>query len=294
MSFFHKNKNIAGKTPLEMPLINKVIKKGVLSKEENKPALPYEETHTLSPLGFLVVVVNEGQDGAIVKIVYDGGGAACFSCRGKGTASNDVYEVLGLSNTKKHVVMSSIPLSCWPKIKKSLEERFSISPWAKGLGILVTIDSVCGVSTYKFLSNTRSLEEGKGEKTMEPIQKKNDYEIIMAIVNDGFTDLVMDAAKKAGARGGTILTAHGTGNKDIEKFFGVVITPEKQIVMILVPKTIKDAVIASIYKEVGINTKGQGIAFSIPASDVVGIVEPNQANPEEAKVESSDAPTEGK
>jgi nitrogen regulatory protein PII len=95
----------------------------------------------------------------------------------------------------------------------------------------------------------------------------------MAIVNDGFTDLVMDAAKKAGARGGTILTARGTGNKDIEKFFGVVITPEKQIVMILVPKAIKDKVIESIYKEVGINTKGQGIAFSFPAADVVGIVD---------------------
>jgi nitrogen regulatory protein PII len=294
MGIFSKGKKILSKSPLENVLGNKNSKKAVLSKDDSKPALPYEQTHTLSPLGFLVVVVNEGQDGAIVKIVYDGGGAACFSCRGKGTASNDVYEVLGLSNTKKHVVMSAIPLTSWPMIKKELVERFAISQWAKGLGILVNIDSVCGISTYKFLSNSRSLEEGKGVKTMEPIQKKDDYEIIMAIVNDGFTDLVMDAAKKAGARGGTILTAHGTGNKDIEKFFGVVITPEKQIVMILVPKAIKDAVIASIYKEVGINTKGQGIAFSIPASDVVGIVEPNTSNPDEAKVEASNTPIEEK
>ena len=65
---------------------------------------------------------------------------------------------------------------------------------------------------------------------------------------------------------------HGTGNTDIAKFFGVVITPEKQIVVILVPKAIKDKVIESIYKEVGINTKGQGIAFSFSCSDVVGIV----------------------
>lgn len=294
MGIFGKNKKIISESPLGNVLGNKNSKKTVLSKNESKPALPYEQTHTLSPLGFLVVVVNEGQDGAIVKIVYDCGGAACFSCRGKGTASNDVYEVLGLSNTKKHVIMSAIPLTSWPAIKKELIERFAVSQWAKGLAILIDIDSVCGVSTYKFLTNSRSLEEGKGVKTMEPIQKKSDYEIVMVIVNDGFTDLVMDAAKKAGARGGTILTAHGTGNKDIEKFFGVVITPEKQIVMILVPKAIKDAVIASIYKEVGINTKGQGIAFSTPASDVVGIVEPNANNPEEAEVETSSAPLEEK
>ena len=112
---------------------------------------------------------------------------------------------------------------------------------------------------------------------MEEINKNDNYEMIMAIVNDGYTDLVMDAAKKAGARGGTVLTARGTGNKDIEKFFGVVITPEKQIVMILVPKDMKDAVIASIYKECGINTKGQGIAFAMPVSDVIGIVAPSPA-----------------
>ena len=71
---------------------------------------------------------------------------------------------------------------------------------------------------------------------------QKDYQMVMAIVNNGFTDLVMNAAKNAGARGGTIMTAHGTGNKEIEKFFGVVVTPEKEIVMILVPSAIKDQV----------------------------------------------------
>lgn len=115
------------------------------------------------------------------------------------------------------------------------------------------------------------------------IEKKDDYELVMAIVNDGFTDLVMDAAKKAGARGGTILTARGTGNKDIANFFGVVITPEKQIVMILVPRDIKDTVISRIYRDVGINTKGQGIAFAMPVTDVVGIVE---HRPDDEEVET--------
>lgn len=109
------------------------------------------------------------------------------------------------------------------------------------------------------------------------VKNKKDYSVIFAIVNNGFTDLVMTAAKAAGARGGTIITARGTGNKSMEKFFGVLITPEKEIVMILVPKKIKDAVLLSINKEAGINTKGQGIAFSLPVSDVVGIYEETSA-----------------
>ncbi|OPZ37258.1 MAG: hypothetical protein BWY98_00186 [Tenericutes bacterium ADurb.BinA155] len=105
---------------------------------------------------------------------------------------------------------------------------------------------------------------------------QKDYQMVMAIVNTGFTDLVMIAAKGAGARGGTVMTAHGTGNKDIEKFFGVVVTPEKEIVMILVPTAIKDNVLLAINKEAGMDTKGQGIAFAMPVEDVVGIVTDQQ------------------
>jgi len=241
-------------------------------KEAKETSKAYEDTHALDRLEFLIVIVNEGQDGAIVKILTDNNASVAFSSHGKGTASSDLYEVFGLSNNNKHVVSSVIKESSWPAIREGLIERFAISNYAKGVALLVDIDSVCGVSAYKFLTNTRTLGEGKGVISVENIDKKDGYQVVMVIVNDGFTDLVMDAAKKAGARGGTILTARGTGNTDIAKFFGVVITPEKQIVVILVPKTIKDKIIESIYKEVGINTKGQGIAFSFPCSDVVGIV----------------------
>jgi nitrogen regulatory protein PII len=268
MSFFNQKTELA-----------KILKN---PKKETGPFVPYEKTHRLEKLGFVIVVVNENQASAIVDILDNAGSSASFICRGKGTASNDVYEVLGIANNTKHVVMSPMKMSSWPAAKKGLEERFAVSNMAKGLAVLVELDSVCGVSTYKFLTDSRGLENDKGEPAMENIEKKDNYEVVMVIVNDGFTDLVMDAAKKAGARGGTILTARGTGNKDIEKFFGVVITPEKQIVMILVPKDIKDAVIEGIYKEVGINTKGQGIAFSFPAADVIGIVE---SKPEDKQVE---------
>jgi nitrogen regulatory protein PII len=278
--------------PEAKPLEEKKAAFPLEKKEVKEAPKSYEDTHALDRLEFLIVIVNEGQDGAIVKILTDNNASVAFSSHGKGTASSDLYEVFGLSNNNKHVVFSVIKESAWPAIRAGLKERFAISNYAKGVALLVDIDSVCGVSAYKFLTNTRTLGEGKGVISVENIDKKDDYQVVMAIVNDGFTDLVMDAAKKAGARGGTILTAHGTGNTDIAKFFGVVITPEKQIVMILVPKTIKDKVIESIYKEVGINTKGQGIAFSFPCSDVVGIVSDAKpvGNPAETPSNMQNAP----
>lgn len=99
--------------------------------------------------------------------------------------------------------------------------------------------------------------------------EKNGHELIICIVNNGFTDLVMDAARKEGARGGTIFHGRGTGNPEMEKFFGISISPEKEIVIILVEAEIKEAVLKAVNKAAGLETNGKGIAFSLPVSDVV-------------------------
>ena len=100
---------------------------------------------------------------------------------------------------------------------------------------------------------------------------KYSHEVIFCIVNAGFSDAVMEAAKEFGARGGTVINARGTASKEAETFFHITIQPEKEIVMILVPKKIKDDVLHALYKEVGLDTAGQGIAFSVPVDSVVGI-----------------------
>ncbi len=103
------------------------------------------------------------------------------------------------------------------------------------------------------------------------MENQQQFEVIFCIVNNGFTDLVMKTAKENGAKGGTIMTARGTGNKDTEAFYGIIIQPEKEIVMILVSSDIKDAILHALYNEVGMQTPGQGIAFSLPVSNVVGV-----------------------
>jgi nitrogen regulatory protein PII len=99
----------------------------------------------------------------------------------------------------------------------------------------------------------------------------HEHELIICIINNGFTDLVMDAARKQGAKGGTIFHGRGTGNPDMEKFFGISISPEKEIVIILVTNDIKEAVLKAVNKAAGLETNGKGIAFSMPVSDVVGV-----------------------
>ena len=98
-----------------------------------------------------------------------------------------------------------------------------------------------------------------------------DHEVIICIVNAGFADSVMDAAKEFGARGGTVIHARGTANSEAVRKFEIPVSPEKEMVMILVPAEIKDDILHALYRAVGLKTPGQGIAFSMPVDAVVGL-----------------------
>jgi len=92
------------------------------------------------------------------------------------------------------------------------------------------------------------------------------YELIICIVNAGFSQNVAEAARKAGARGGTVVKGRGTANPEAEEFFNISIQPNKELVLILVAEDIKDDVMRAIYKDSGLPTDGQGIAFSVPVT----------------------------
>ena len=102
--------------------------------------------------------------------------------------------------------------------------------------------------------------------------KTNNHEVIFAIVNSGFAEEVMDVARENGARGGTILNARGAAGEEAAAFFGITLHAEKEILMIVVEKSIRDNILNAIYKQMGMGKKAQGIAFSLPVSDVAGLV----------------------
>ncbi|MBO6054408.1 MAG: hypothetical protein J6P31_02705 [Oscillospiraceae bacterium] len=97
------------------------------------------------------------------------------------------------------------------------------------------------------------------------------YEAVFCIVNVGFSDTVMDAARKAGAGGGTILKGRGTAGREAEELFKIHVQPEKELVMLLVPAEIKDKVLRALYDAVGLDSAGQGIAFSLPVERTIGL-----------------------
>ena len=100
----------------------------------------------------------------------------------------------------------------------------------------------------------------------------NNHEVIFAIVNSGYAEDAMEVAREQGVRGGTILNARGVAREAEAAFFGITIHAEKEILMMVVEKEIRDNVLNALYKQLGMDKKAQGIAFSLPVSDVAGLV----------------------
>ena len=101
--------------------------------------------------------------------------------------------------------------------------------------------------------------------------KTREHQMVVCIVNAGYSETVMYAARLVGVRGGTVIHGRGTANGEAEKLFGIVVQPDKDIIMIIVKNDIKDEVLTAINKAAGLDTNGQGIAFSLPVDRTIGI-----------------------
>ena len=109
----------------------------------------------------------------------------------------------------------------------------------------------------------------------------NNHEVIFAIVNAGYAEDAMHVAREAGVRGGTIISGRGVAREEEATFFGITIHAEKEILMMVVEKNIRDQVLHALYKQMGMQKKAQGIVFSLPVSDVAGLAKPVEEKTEE-------------
>ena len=110
--------------------------------------------------------------------------------------------------------------------------------------------------------------------------KTENHEVIFAIVNAGYGEEAMAVARENGARGGTILNARGVAREQEAAFFGINMHPEKEILMLVVEKEIRDNILNALYQRMGMDKKAQGIAFSLPVSDAAGLVKPQKETEE--------------
>ncbi len=185
---------------------------------------------------------------------------------GLGTASNDILDYLGLDNPEKAVAFSILQEDAWLNLKKQLQKKLQIDAPGGGIAFITPLSSIGGNKTLQFLLETQDYQ-----KQEESTLKNTTHDLIIVIAEQGYTNLIMDAAREAGAHGGTIIHAKGTGMEAAEKFMGVSLAAEKEVIFIVAKTEEKNAIMQAIMKEAGLDTKAKAITFSLPVTDTAGL-----------------------
>ncbi len=234
-------------------------------------------------LKLLLTIVDRDKGEAVSRLLTREGVMIQFIALGTGTANQGLLALMGLKDTAKDVVFSFMRAGVAAPAMQRLRYALEIDQPGRGIAFTVPIGSVGGSQTVRYLSGA-DMPEMKQEENAA-MQYANEpqpgHDLIVTIVNRGFTDLVMDAALPAGARGGTVVHARGAGAQEASQFFGITIAPEKEMVLILVPHDRKVPVMQAITRGAGLNSEGQGLVFSLPVTDVMGVARMMQEAEEE-------------
>ena len=189
-----------------------------------------------------------------------------FVTLGSGTAANEILDYLGLENTEKAVIFSIQEESAWEKTKKQLQQKLKIDAPGGGIAFTIPLSSIGGKKTLQFL-----LEGQNYQKEEESTLKDTVHELIVVIADQGNIELIMDAARGAGAYGGTVIHAKGTGMEQAEKFMGVSLAAEKEMIFIVTRKEQKNEIMRAIMEKAGLNSRAKSIVFSLPVTDTAGL-----------------------
>ena len=183
-----------------------------------------------------------------------------------GTASESTLSLLGLENNEMTMLISMIRESEMDSVIDGLKNEMDISAAGNGFFAVLPIDCIGGSASLNYFAGEGAIK--KMENTC--MNTENKTVMIVAIVDKGNTDLVMDSARLSGASGGTVLKGTGTG-AEMAKFFGMSISEEKELVYILARREKRDDIMKAIMEKAGSNTDAHGVFFALPVEKVVGI-----------------------
>ena len=200
---------------------------------------------------------------------------------GNGTASSEVLDYLYLTPVEKAIVFGIITDSGVSQLFKDFKNKMYIEVPGNGIVVSVPLNSVGGKRSFEYILDGQTLGSGDRKSSIFAEREKRmavntDFELLFVIANEGYTDLIMDAARSAGASGGTVIKAKGTGAEYTEKFFGFSIASEKEIHFIVVPAQGRNNIMKAIMEKAGLDSKAQSIVFSLPVSNAIGILLPEQ------------------
>jgi hypothetical protein len=258
-------------------------------RRQNGEAIVNSMDLGIKRVDLVYTIVDRGKGEDVVNLLRESGVTFNLISVGYGASGLGLVDFLGFTDLERDIVLSVVTRDRSRMILDRLLYKFDLNEADRGIAFVMPISGVCGSLALRYISGTTN---GGAEKngnfggqlaaTEAEMQDMKDLEfnLILTVVNRGFADTVIEATREAGARGGTIFYARGTGIHELEKFFAISIQPEKEVVMTLAKKGSTQAIMQRIVQAAGLQTVGRGLSIALPVSEVAGITEFKEFKPE--------------
>lgn len=220
----------------------------------------------MSRLEMMVTITDRSISKKFLSFYNQKGLEVCFITLGKGTAGSEILDYFGLDGTEKSILIHIITDDMWLDIKRDLQRKMNIDVPGIGIAFTIALSSIGGKKALNYLTEGRSFV-----KEEESELKETKYELLIVIANQGYSELIMDAARQVHAAGGTVIHAKGTGMQKAEKFLGVTLVAEKELVLIVVKSEMKNNIMRAIMDKAGLESKAKSIVFSLPVTGTAGM-----------------------
>ena len=230
------------------------------------------ETKNLAPRLLILITTPSLSEKAAALFNDDGVPLQYTIMHGQGTASSEILDMLGRGSTDKTVTLGVMPKTFAEDILKKLHRELKMGTVNSGIAFTVPVTAANNFVIRILNSMTEESDipqERKDDISMPEIK----YSMIVTLVNQGFSDAVMDAARAAGAGGGTIIHTRQAFNEDTVKHWGIEVHDEKEIVLIIADTENKTSIMQAIVEKCGIKTDAKGIVLSLPVDSVMGLGE---------------------
>ena len=211
------------------------------------------------PMSVIFTIVERGKGAAAIKLFTRNQVYLHTQFSGKGTATSEIMDILGLGSTEKDIIISYATSAAASLLLNKLDNDLRGAVTSGGIAFSVPLT---GLSNLVLATITYKTDLKKGDVKMSG-NHKDENNLILITCNRGFSDTVMETAKKAGARGGTVFRARLSGVEELESSYGLNMTPEKEILMIVVPNDIRNTVMESVNQAHGLHSEAEAVICSL-------------------------------
>ncbi len=219
----------------------------------------------------LVCIIKKGDEIALTEACNEQCVALSFSGLGYGTAKSHYLSYLGLDEIEKRIVYSLIPNYCETRVLRAINKKLKLYLMGNGIAFTIPLSGISNLISNAILSTPYREDTIETQKSNKERETQTMHELIVAVVNQKYTDAVLDASRAAGATGATILHTRSVNNKQVEQVLGTAFKQETDTIAFLTSHEYKQKIMEAIRECAGLKTDGGAILFSLPVDSLVGI-----------------------